>query len=310
MSINIWFKAITIVALSMALSVNTASACDVCGCGVGGNYFGILPQFQQNFVGLRYQHRSFISEHLTLFPGETPLKTQETFHTTELWGRYVPHPNVHLFAFVPYNYYTKDEDQIHSVVSGIGDISLMAHYIVFNTGDIMEQKWKHALQIGTGIKLPTGKSNDIQEHSGLLIPSLQAGTGAFDIPFSLIYTIRKDKWGANAEANYRLNMYNKRDYKFGDRISTSVRTFYWLGKGDFTILPHLSVGYEHGFRDTDNGADAEYTGSQSVLGGAGFDLYYKRFILNANTQIPLYQHIAQGQITGNSRFNIGIAYQL
>jgi hypothetical protein len=310
MSIKKWLKAIGIVALSMALSVNTALACDVCGCSVGGSYFGILPQFQQNFVGLRYQHRSFTSEHLTLFPNEAPLKTQETFHTTELWGRYVPHPKVHLFAFVPYNYFTKEEENIHSVVSGLGDVSLMAHYIVFNTGDSVKTKWKQALQIGTGIKLPTGKSNHIQEHSGLLIPSIQAGTGAFDIPFSIIYTIRNGKWGANAEANYRLNLHNKRDYKFGDRMTTSVRTFYWYGKKNFTILPHLSVGYEHGFRDTDKGAEAEYTGSQSILGGAGIDFYYKRFILNANTQIPLYQHIAQGQITGKSRFNIGIAYQL
>jgi len=310
MSIQKWLKAIGFVVLSIGMSVQTASACDVCGCSVGGSYFGILPQFQQNFIGLRYQHRSFNSEHLTLFPGETPLKSKEIFHTTELWGRYVPHPKVHLFAFVPFNYFTKNEEGTRSTISGIGDVSLMVHYIVFNTGNDVEKRWKHALQIGTGVKFPTGKSNHIQASTGLLLPSLQAGTGAFDIPFSTIYTIRKNKWGMNAEATYRLNLPNKRDYKFGDRITTSVRTFYWYGNKNFTILPHLSVGYEHGFRDTDRGAEAEYTGSQSVLGGAGFDLYYKRFILNVNTQIPLYQHIAQGQITGNPRLNVGIAFQL
>lgn len=196
---------ILFIAFFIAAVSGTASACDVCGCSVGGNYFGILPQFQQNFVGVRYQQRSFSSEHLTLFPGEEPLRTQEAFHTTEIWGRYVPHPKVHLFAFVPYNFFTKDEENIHSVVSGIGDVSLMAHYIVLNNGNESKRKWKQALQIGIGIKMPTGKSNHIQSHSGLLIPSLQAGTGAFDLPFSAIYTIRNGKWGANAEANYRLN---------------------------------------------------------------------------------------------------------
>jgi hypothetical protein len=288
----------------------TSSACDVCGCSVGGNYFGILPQFQQNFIGLRYQHRSFDSEHLTLFPGEAPLRTKETFHTAELWGRYVPHPKVHLFAFVPYNYYTKNEESVRSVVSGLGDISLMAHYIVFNTGGDAGRKWKQALQIGTGIKLPTGKSDNIQEHSGLLIPSLQAGTGAFDIPFSLIYTLRNSRWGANAEANYRLNLSNRRNYRFGDRMAASLRAFYWYGNKDLTVLPHLSLGFEYGFQDTDRGALQEYTGSRSLLGGAGAELYYKKIILSLNSQLPVYQHIAKGQITGRQRWNIGIAYQL
>lgn len=309
MRISKWLKVVVLVALSITISNNTATACDVCGCSVGGNYFGILPHFHQNFIGVRYQNRSFISEHLTLFPGEIPLKTQESFHTAELWGRYVPHPKVHLFAFVPYNQYTKDEEGIRSVVSGIGDISLMAHYIVFNTGNMDELTWKQALQIGSGIKLPTGKSDNIQEHSGLLIPSLQAGTGAVDIPFSMIYTLRNDQWGINTEANYRWNLINKRDYKFGDRISTSLRAFYWLGNDQFTLLPHLSVNYEYGFKDKSEGVEAEYTGSQSILAGAGLDFYFDRFIVNASYQLPLYQDIAQGQITGNPRFNVGIAYQ-
>lgn len=310
MRIQKWLKAFCILTLSIILSVQSVSACDVCGCSVGGNYFGILPQFQQNFIGLRYQHRSYNSEHLTLFPGEVPLTTRETFQTAELWGRYVPHPKVHLFAFVPYNYFSKDEEGNSAVVTGIGDVNFMAHYIVFNTGFDIDVKWKQAFQIGVGLKVPTGKSNHIQEQSGLLIPSLQAGTGAFDIPFSAIYTIRNDKWGMHAEVNYRLNLNNKRDYRFGDRITTSLSAFYWYGYKGFTILPHISIGYEHGFRDTDRGEEVEYTGSNMVLGGAGFDIYFNRFILNINSQLPIYQHIAQGQITSNPRLNIGIAYQL
>jgi hypothetical protein len=299
-----------LIALLVFTGGYNAFACDVCGCSVGGSYFGILPQFQKNFIGVRYQQRSFDSEHLTLFPGEVPLNTRETFHTTELWGRYVPHKNLQLFAFVPYNYYTKDEEGIHSVTSGLGDINLMAHYIIFNTGEDVEKKWKQALQVGTGIKLPTGKSDDIQAHTGLLIPSLQAGTGAFDIPFSLIYTVRHGKWGVNAEANYRLNMANKRDYRFGDRITTSARAFYWLSNQSFSLLPHLGLSYEYGFLDKNKGAEQEYTGNKSLLGGGGLDIYFKRFIFNANTQLPLYQYMAKGQITGGQRWNFGIAFLL
>lgn len=303
-------KIVLLLLAVVCLSSTKVQACDVCGCSVGGNYFGILPQFQQHFVGLRYQQRSFNSTHLTLFPGEKPLQTQERFYTTELWGRYVPHRKVHLFAFVPYNYFTKDENDVHAVVSGLGDINFMAHYIVFNNGNDTDRKWKQALQLGTGVKAPTGKSDHVQAYSGLLIPSLQAGTGAFDIPFSAIYTIRNGKWGLNAEANYRWNLTNIRNYKFGDRITSSLRTFYWYSNRGVTMLPHISLGYEYGFRDTDSDVEAEYTGSKSVLAGAGVDFYFGRFILNSSAQLPLYQHIAQGQIKADPRWNLGIAFQI
>lgn len=42
---------------------SVASACDVCGCSIGGNYFGILPQFHRHFVGIRYSEQSFRSAH-------------------------------------------------------------------------------------------------------------------------------------------------------------------------------------------------------------------------------------------------------
>jgi hypothetical protein len=32
----------------------------VCGCSLGGNYFGILPLYNKNFVGLRWSQAKFI----------------------------------------------------------------------------------------------------------------------------------------------------------------------------------------------------------------------------------------------------------
>ncbi len=302
-----WLQFILIISIILNTTNNTFG-CDICGCSVGGSYMGILPQFQNNFAGIRYQQRSFRSEHLTLFPGEQALVTKEKFYTTELWGRYVPHQKIHLFAFAPYNYYTKDEGQIHSVVSGLGDISLIANYIVFNNGNIDSIAWKQALQIGTGIKLPTGKSNNIQQHSGLLIPSLQAGTGSFDFPVNLIYTIRKERLGANLEANYRINTSNIRGYRFGDRVSSSLRLFYWQYINNVSLLPHTGINYEYAFIDSNNGIIEEYTGGKGFWWSTGLDFYYKRIVFNLNAQVPIYQYIAQGQVVSNPRINAGLSF--
>ena len=31
-------------------------ACDICGCGVGSNYVGLLPEFKKYIVGARYRY--------------------------------------------------------------------------------------------------------------------------------------------------------------------------------------------------------------------------------------------------------------
>lgn len=303
-------KKITISILLYFTILYTALSCDICGCSVGGNYFGILPKFQNNFIGIRYQYRSFNSTHLTLFPGDIPMKTHEAFHTTELWARYVVNNKIHLFAFIPYNYYVREEEEIRSIVSGLGDISLMVNYILINTGDQFNSNWKHALQMGIGVKLPTGKSNSIQPNSGLLIPSLQVGTGSFDIPFNLIYTLRYNQIGFNVEANYRMNTANKREYKFGDRITSSARIFYWKKIKNSSLLPHIGSSFEYGFLDQDKNVKQEYTGSHILLGNMGIDFYYKKIVLNISTQIPIYQTIAQSQITAKQRLYVGISFLL
>jgi hypothetical protein len=64
-------------------------ACDICGCGSGSYYIGLMPQFHKNFVGIRYRYSIFDSHlghsHHGIFA------TQETFRTTEIWGRFYPH---------------------------------------------------------------------------------------------------------------------------------------------------------------------------------------------------------------------------
>ena len=71
----------TFIFISFSSSLN---ACDVCGCAVSGHQFGILPQFQKHFAGIRYGYRSFKSVHPPVFSTDTEKISCEYFHTTDL----------------------------------------------------------------------------------------------------------------------------------------------------------------------------------------------------------------------------------
>lgn len=282
-----------------------AQACDVCGCAAGGNYFGILPQFRRHFFGMRYQDRDFTSLH----PGveDLSLASKEHFRTYELWGRYVVSPRIHLFAFVPVNHFTRTEEGETVISNGLGDVSILANYILLNTGDSSRFKWKHALQIGGGIKMPTGRTNILSE--GLLLnQNIQPGTGSFDFPLSLVYTLRYQHIGLNTELGYRFNTGNKAHYRFGNRFNTACKLFYWQKAGKLSLLPQAGIAFESAASDSRNDIQQPYTGGSVLMANLGLDIYYQRFSFGAGYQHPLFQNVGSGNIQIGSNINSHLIY--
>jgi hypothetical protein len=64
-------KKIIISLMLLCSTAFTSFACDICGCGVGSYYLGILPEFNKRFIGLRYQHKS-LQTHLGPLGQRTP----------------------------------------------------------------------------------------------------------------------------------------------------------------------------------------------------------------------------------------------
>ena len=107
------------------VSISQANACDVCGCSLGGYYFGVLPNGQLHFVGLRYQTASFNALiDNRLFEDEY---SDDTYRRTELIGGYSITKKLMLTFNLPYSINTM-EGNLQNVRSN-GLVTLHYYFI-------------------------------------------------------------------------------------------------------------------------------------------------------------------------------------
>lgn len=272
-------------------------ACDICGCGAGSSFLGIMPQAGRSFFGVRYRTKSYHSHLNSLY-----LSTRETYQTAELWGRFYPLRRVQVLAFVPYNFNQQTGADGTFQRRGLGDATVLAHYNLVNTAtDTVAHRVDHNLLLGGGAKLPTGKYRYEADGSEVANPNFQLGTGSTDALFNVIYTLRHRQWGWNTDFTYRLTTKNADGYRFGNRQTLSSSVFFVKKWGSATLMPNAGVTLENAARDLDHGNRNANTGGYLALGTLGVETYFRRLSVGANAQMPLAQHLAGGQIRANAR---------
>jgi len=278
-------------------------ACDICGCSIGGNYFGLLPNYNTSFVGIRYKYNRFNSVH----DGENTFGN-DYYHSVDIWGAYSPLRKLQIYASMPYNINKRIENDNIIKVNGISDISLMASYNIFDNSRTIGNALKHFIQLGAGVKLPTGKS-DIVRDKHTLPAALQLGTGSFDYLLNVIYVMRFQNFGFNLTTTCRFTGYNKMNYKFGNRFSAYPKFYYWWNTNKaITLVPQVGVDINYADADIQNDKLVAFSGSKIASLSLGSDLYYKNYTLGFNIQQPIYQHINDSYTKLKSNFNLQLNY--
>jgi len=289
------------------------NACDICGCGVGGTYIGILPEFNKHIIGLRYR-QNLLTSHLQEGGNESYLTTKERYQSAEVWSGWNITSRLRVMSIIPYNSISQKRKDGQSLLQqGIGDVSIFSYYNIINSRKTpgYAKLLVQSLWLGAGIKLPTGRyspANTNNTNANLY----QLGTGSYDVIFTAMYDIRLQDAGLNINAQYKMNTANNYAYQYGNKWSATAQLYYKFNfKNTFFIAPNAGTQYDYANLDEDDDYDVVLSGGTLLLATAGVETYWKKHLnIGGNYQYPLSQNLAKGTVSAHSRwmFHVGILF--
>ncbi len=283
-----------IVLILFFTAIQQSIACEICGCGIGNYYIGLLPQFKSHFIGLRYQYNKF-NTRLVSDPSQY---SRDFYQSIELWSGWNIGKRFQLLAFVPVNFNHQESDEGISNLKGLGDAVLLMNYKLFdinsktNSGkNINQQLW-----LGAGLKLPTGKFEiDANDPDVASAANMQLGSGTTDILLNGMYNIRVGKIGVTTQANYKISSTNKDDFRFGNKFSASSFISYGLNAKTATITPNFGLLFENTAESKLQSSKVDLTGGSLLQGAAGVEFGFNKVAVGFNVQLPIAQNFAEDQ---------------
>ena len=283
-----------------------AAACDVCGCSIGGNYFGILPQFHRHFIGLRWSAETSYTALSADALRAGRFHSTEQFRSYDLMARFYPFRRWQTLVLAPYRDFSQTENGKTTRVRGLGDVSVLVNYLLWDTGDSLRHRWQQTLSLGGGLKLPSGKHHLPAADGSPLNPNVQPGTGSTDFLVSAAYTVRRGAWGISTDLLGRLTTPNDQQYRFGHRLSGSLKGFYWAPWRKLNLLPNAGVFADAAQANRDGDARLEGSEGLSTFATLGLDAYAGHWSAGFSFQPPIWQ--SRRTVQANARWTCSLNY--
>jgi hypothetical protein len=266
----------------------------------------LFPAFKSKFMGFRWNYSQY-QTHLINDPTQF---SHNYYNSYEIWGGINIGKRWQILAFLPYYSNIQfDDDAGHTTKSGLGDITILANYKLYDSrllknssGTPSQQLW-----IGGGAKIPTGSFNvNVNDSSTTLADiNAQIGTGSVDLLFNARHSIQFKNFGMSTSASYKIGLANSQDYKYGNKLTLTSIAFYQVRSKNVTITPNAGFDYENIESNRLNKqkiylSDGLNSGTFATGGHvfsflAGVELTIKQVTIGANIQTPLSQEFAAGQ---------------
>lgn len=290
-----------------------AAACDICGCGAGNSYIGILPDFNSHIIGMRYR-RNMLQSHLGPGGSHTYLTSKEIYRVAELWGGWNLSRKIRVMASLPFSFNERINQSKSDTKNGLGDIVVNGYYEVVNKKSAVGKSslLVQSLWLGAGIKLPTGKYEPADKSSGSENTNLfQLGTGSTDVLLNAMYDIRLQDAGLNVAAAYKMNTSNRYDYRYGNKFSGTAQLYYKIRINKKVLLaPNAGVQYEYSDKDHDAGTVVDISGGNMIAGTVGIETGFKNIAVGANFQKPFSQKLANNMVRSGNRLMVHLSFTL
>lgn len=278
--------------------------CDACGCSASGGSMGFSSMLNPNFIGVRYFYQSYQSSDKLY--SNSPWYN-ENFNTLQIWSRIPLTKKIQASVLLPYHFHNKQSANGEQSISGIGDITVLGFYSLVKTKKD-SLTYQHHLQLGGGVKMPTGKFNET--NNGSVNPSYQLGTGSWDYILAAEYVIKRNNLGFNTILNYNIKTENQKEYQFGNQFNYAGTLFYVLGSEKTVVVPQLGLAGEVYETNYQHGQRVRNTAGDILFGKLGFELGKNRFSFGANAMLPINQNLTGGRVEAKYRLSVNLNYSL
>lgn len=294
--------------LFAGLSYQPARACEACGCSLGGFNFGIIPQTDTHFVGVKFSRARFFAS--VAHTGQVPEHSHDSYYRWDLMGRFALSERWQLNLVLPYLYNDMNGSHEQHKLNGMGDPMVLMNYKLLQQKATADDQWIHNLWVGTGVKAPVG-SFAYNQNEQLINPNFQLGTGSWDVLVTGNYMVNYNRYGLNVEAVYKMNTVNSQQYRFGNQANGQVNLFYNLPSGKLNLVPFAGLYAEYGGKHTFEGFFEANSGGKAVFANAGLQVQGKGLLLNLNYQNPIRQRFNSDRhvhIDARERFSVAVLF--
>lgn len=279
--------------------------CDACGCSASGGSMGFSSMLNNNFAGVRYFYQSYSSRD-GIFNNSPWI--DENFNTVQVWAKIPVSRRLQVSALVPYHFHNRQRTGGKESIEGLGDITALVFYTALQTKKD-SVVYSHKLQIGGGLKAPTGKY-DSANNLGSVNPSFQVGTGSWDWLLAAEYVINRKKLGLNMMLNYTVKTENSKGYRFGNQFNYGGTFFHLFDLGKIKLMPQAGIAGEVYGTNRQHGQNLPDTAGNILFSKIGFEAGKDKLSIGINAMLPVTQNLTGGNVEANYRLGINLNYTL
>ena len=218
-----------------------------------------------------------------------------------------------LFGVLPY--VDKDLDvtvagnRINHSESGLSDVSVFGRYTV-----IQQDQPGSTFRVAPffGVKAPTGDDNE-RDRFGRLPPSVQSGTGAWDVFGGVVGTYQTLDFQTDAQVSYRINN-EANNFEPGDEFRLDGSLQYrllprTLGDGVPSFLYGvLETNFVYRDKNKVNSTDDSNSGGTTVFLSPGLQYVTKRWIVEGVVQFPVIQNLHGNALENDYVVRAGVRF--